>query len=271
MVYVVSYDHGGLVLWGYEHFLQHLRDTLGWLDRHPKLKMGLDNEAWTYDWLAENRPAVLAELRQALQHYQGRFGIATCTYGQPLAAFLLEESNIRQIALGIETTRACLGYEVSVYAFSEHAAFPQLPQVLAGLGIRRALLRSHFLMYGYCPGYDLPIAWWEAPDGSRVACVPTYVHQERQVADHRAQPPGPFGLTTEDTWILTRLPEQHLAGLAGRPSAAASPTFSRSWPRGWTTAASSARSWSANWMLVTTTAGPLWSKSLRSSRSRQQR
>jgi len=206
MVYVVSYDHGGLVLWGYEHFLQHLRDTLGWLDRHPKLKMGLDNEAWTYDWLAENRPAVLAELRQALQHYQGRFGIATCTYGQPLAAFLLEESNIRQIALGIETTRACLGYEVSVYAFSEHAAFPQLPQVLAGLGIRRALLRSHFLMYGYCPGYDLPIAWWEAPDGSRVACVPTYVHQERQVADHRAQPPGPFGLTTEDTWILTRYP-----------------------------------------------------------------
>ncbi|HEY8744315.1 MAG TPA: hypothetical protein VIU62_14560, partial [Chloroflexota bacterium] len=145
--YVVSYDHGGLVLWGYEHFLQHLRDTLGWLERHPKLKMGMDNEAWTYDWLAENRPAVLAELRQALQRYHGRFGIATCTYGQPLAAFLLEESNIRQIALGIETTSAHLGYEVSVYAFSEHAAFPQLPQVLAGLGIRRALLRTHYLMY----------------------------------------------------------------------------------------------------------------------------
>jgi alpha-mannosidase len=205
-VYIVSYDHGGLVLWGYEHFLQHLRDTLGWLDRHPKLKMGLDNEAWTYDWLAENRPAVLAELREALQRYRGRFGIATCTYGQPLAAFLLEESNIRQIALGLETTSERLGYDVSVYAFSEHAAFPQLPQVLTGLGIRRALLRTHYLMYGYCPGYDLPIAWWQAPDGTRVACVPTYKHQERQAPEHQAQPPGPFGLTTEDTWILTRYP-----------------------------------------------------------------
>jgi len=45
---------------------------------------------------------VLEELRQALRRYTGRFGIATCTYGQPLAAFLLDESNIRQIALGLQ-------------------------------------------------------------------------------------------------------------------------------------------------------------------------
>jgi len=43
--YVVSYDHGGLVLWGYEHFLQHLRDTLGWLERHPKLTFILGESA----------------------------------------------------------------------------------------------------------------------------------------------------------------------------------------------------------------------------------
>src|SRR5512133_1675984 len=101
--YIVSYDHGGLVLWGYDHFITHLRDLLGWMDRHPRFKSGLDNEAWMYDWLAENQPAVLQEMRHALQQYRGRLGIATCTYGQPLAAFLLEESNIRQIQLGLET------------------------------------------------------------------------------------------------------------------------------------------------------------------------
>jgi glycosyl hydrolase family 38 len=204
--YVVSYDHGGLVLWGYEHFLQHFRDLRGWLNRHPRLEMGLDNEAWMYDWLAENQPTVLEEIRQALAQYAGRLGIGTCTYGQPLAASLLEESSIRQIAYGLETVRERLGCEVSVYSWSEHAAFAQLPQVLAGFGLRGVLMRTHFLMYGFCPGYDAPIVGWEGPDGSRVACVPTYPRQERQVPSHRAHPPGPFGLTTEDTWILTRYP-----------------------------------------------------------------
>lgn len=204
--YIVSYDHGGLVLWGYDHFVRHLREMLGWLDRYPELKMGLDNEAWMYDWLAENQPAVLAELRAALEKYSGRLGIATCTYGQPLAHYILEESNIRQIALGIETVRERLGYEVSIYSFSEHAAFPQVPQIASGLGLTGALMRTHYLMYGFCPGYDLPVAWWEAPDSTRIACVPTYVHQERQAPGHKAHPPGPYGLTTEDTWILTRYP-----------------------------------------------------------------
>jgi len=204
--YVVSYDHGGLVLWGYDHFLENFRALLGWLDRHPKLRMGLDNEAWMYDWLAENQPAVLAEMRQALETYRGRLVVGTCNYGQPLAAWLTEESNLRQIAFGLSTVRERLGYEVSIYSWSEHAGFSQLPQILAGFGLRGVLMRTHYLMYGYCPGYDLPVAWWQSQDGSRVACVPTYVHQERPVPSHRAHPPGPFGLTTEDTWVLTRYP-----------------------------------------------------------------
>lgn len=206
--FVVSYDHGGLVLWGYDHFLEHFRQLLGWLDRHPKLRMGLDNEAWMYDWLAENQPAVLTEIRQALDQYRGRLAIGSCNYGQPLAAFLTEESNVRQIGYGLAAVRERLGYDVSIYSWSEHAGFEQLPQILAGFGLRGVLMRTHYYMYGYCPGYDWPIAWWQAPDGSRIRCVPTYVNQERQVPSHRAHPPGPFGLTTEDTWILTRYPSR---------------------------------------------------------------
>ena len=204
--YVVSYDHGGLVLWGYDHFLEHFRELNGWLDRHPKLRMGLDNEAWMYDWLADNQPAVLVEMRDALRKYRGRLAIGSCNYGQPLAAWLTEESNIRQIGFALETVHERLGSDLSIYSWSEHAGFAQLPQILSGFGFRGVLMRTHYLMYGYCPGYNLPVAWWQAPDGSRVACVPTYEHEERQVPSHRAQPPGPFGLTTEDDWILTRYP-----------------------------------------------------------------
>ncbi|MGC8885756.1 MAG: hypothetical protein ACP5MG_01195 [Verrucomicrobiia bacterium] len=206
--YVLSYDHGGVVLWGYEHFIQNFRTLLEWFDRHPKLKMGLDNEAWMYDWLAENQPAILAEIKNALQKYKGRLAIGSCNYGQPLAAFILDESNIRQILYAVDTVKKQLDYDVKYYSWSEHAGFPQLAQILTSAGFKGVLMRTHFMMYGYCPGYDLPIVLWQAPDGSAIPCVPTYVNQERQIPNYSAQPPGPYGLTTEDTWILTRYPSK---------------------------------------------------------------
>ena len=60
-LYLLTYDHGGLVLWGREHFAAHLRSAVSWLDRYPSFKIGLDNEAYTYDRLAEEDPALLEE------------------------------------------------------------------------------------------------------------------------------------------------------------------------------------------------------------------
>lgn len=80
-LYLLTYDHGGLVLWGRDHFLQYLRSAVEWLDRYPSFKIGLDNEAHTYDQLADEAPEVLEEIRGYLRKYQGRFGIGTCTYG----------------------------------------------------------------------------------------------------------------------------------------------------------------------------------------------
>ena len=78
-LYLLTYDHGGLVLWGREHFAEHLRSAVSWLDRYPSFKIGLDNEAYTYDRLAEEDPAVLEDIRRYLRSYPGRFGIGTCT------------------------------------------------------------------------------------------------------------------------------------------------------------------------------------------------
>ena len=194
-LYLLTYDHGGLVLWGIDHMAARLRDALAWLDRYPGFKIGMENEAYTYDVLAARDPKLLAEIRAALQRYKGRLGIGTCTYGQPLSTFINEESNIRQIAYGLEADRVHFGCSPETYLMSEHAMHSQLPQILAGFGFRSAIMRTHYMMYGYNPTFDAAVGWWTGPDGSRIATVPTY-------KDEGAE----FGRTTTDNWILTRCP-----------------------------------------------------------------
>ncbi|OHB64438.1 MAG: hypothetical protein A2Y77_10545 [Planctomycetes bacterium RBG_13_62_9] len=194
-LYLLTYDHGGLVLWGREHFVKYLRSAGEWLDRYPSFKIGLDNEAYTYDRLAEQDPAVLEEIRAYLGKYRGRFGIGTCTYGQPLSVFINEESNLRQIEYALAADRKYFGSAPDVYLMSEHAMHAQIPQILKGFGFRGAIMRTHYMMYGYNPTFDAAIGWWVGLDGSRVAAVPTYKGEGAQ-----------FGRTTVDNWILTRYP-----------------------------------------------------------------
>jgi alpha-mannosidase len=194
-MYMLTYDHGGLVLWGTEHFTKYLRDAVAWLDRYPGFKIGLDNEAYTYDFLSQHDTVLLSELRGYMEHYKGRFGIGTCTYGQPLSQFINEESNIRQIGYAIETDQSVFHYRPSVYLMSEHAMHSQIPQILKGFEFKGAIMRTHFMMYGYNPTYDSPSGWWVGLDGSRMRTVPTY----------KGEGSG-FGWVTEDNLILTRYP-----------------------------------------------------------------
>jgi alpha-mannosidase len=200
-LYLVTYDHGGVILWGAAHFLDRLRDAISWLKRYPHFKIGLDNETYLYDYLAEHEPAALEELRGYLQRFPRRFGIGTCTYGQPLSCFINEESNIRQLQYGIETARRRLGRAPEIYLMSEHAMHSQLPQILRGLGFRAAIMRTHFMMYGYNPTFDVPYGWWIGLDGSRIPAVPTYPGEGAE-----------FGATTYDNWVLTRCPGPECRG-----------------------------------------------------------
>jgi alpha-mannosidase len=109
-----------------------------------------------------------------LRKYKGRFGIGTCTYGQPLIQFVSEESNIRQIGYALETDRRLLGVAPPIYIMSEHAMHSQIPQIAAGFGFAGAIMRTHFMMYGYNPTFDAAIGWWIGADGSRIATIPTY-------------------------------------------------------------------------------------------------
>jgi hypothetical protein len=194
-LYLLTYDHGGAVGWGTKSFMKTLRSAVAWLERYPSFKIGLDNEAYTYDFLAENEPDHLNELRGYLKRFHGRFGVGTATYGQPLSCFINEESNVRQLMYARETNSRVLGTVPPVYAMSEHAMNAQLPQLLLGFGIAGALMRTHFQMYGYNPTFDAPVGWWVGLDGSRIPTVPTYKGEGAE-----------FGKTTEDNWILTRYP-----------------------------------------------------------------
>jgi alpha-mannosidase len=195
--YMLTYDHGGLILWGSEHFTERLRNAISWLDKYKSFKIGLDNEAYIYDYFGENEPAVIDELKGYLSKYKDRFGIGSSTYGQPLSQFISDEANIRQIAYALKAEQKYFNYRPPVYLMSEHAMHSQIPQILNGFGYDGAIMRTHFMMYGYNPTFDVPIGWWKGADGSKIAAIPTYPGEGAQ-----------FFKTTVDTWILTRYPSK---------------------------------------------------------------
>ncbi len=194
-LFLLTYDHGGLILWGVEHFAERLRNAIEWLDKYSHFKIGLENEAFAYDALAENDRSLLDEIREYRRKYAGRFEIGSCTYGQPLSTFINEESNIRQIGYAIQTNLKHFGYTPSIYLMSEHAMHSQIPQIIKGFGFIGAIMRTHFMMYGYNPTFDTSYGWWVGVDGTRIPAVPTYPGEGAQ-----------FGITTMDNWFLTRYP-----------------------------------------------------------------
>ena len=173
-VYAATYDHIGIILWGLAQFEKHLAIELDRLERHPDFSLGWDHEAFTYDYLAEHAPHVLEKLKGGLARFAGRLGIGSCTYGQPLSAFIDGESNIRQLTLALDAVEQRLGRTVAVYLMSEHAFHAQLPQLLVGCGFTGAVLRTHFMMYGHNPELDAAVCWWRGADGSRIIALPTY-------------------------------------------------------------------------------------------------
>ena len=195
--YMLTYDHGGLILWGEEHFRERLQNAVDWLNKYPSFKIGLDNEAQIYDYFAEHNTGILNELKQYLNQYKGRLGIGSCTYGQPLSVFISDESNIRQIYYALEAGQKWLNYRPPIYLMSEHAMHSQIPQIIKGFGFDGAIMRTHFMMYGYNPTFNFPIGQWIGLDGSRIPTVPTYTNEG-----------AAFGKTTVDTWILTRYPSK---------------------------------------------------------------
>ncbi len=193
-LYILTYDHGGYVLWK-DRVKPRLKDILVWMEKYPKLRIGLDYESFTFDIFEEEDPEINELVKELLEKYPDRIGLGATTYGQPLALTISEESNVRQLVYAIRTNLRQFGKTPNVYCISEFALHNQTPQLIKKCGYDAAILRSHVMGYGYTKTFDSPWGKWKGKDGTVVPAVPTYDKMGRG-----------FNCTTVDNWILTRWP-----------------------------------------------------------------
>ena len=193
-LYILTYDHGGYVLWK-DRVKPRLKDILVWLEKYPKLRIGLDYESFTFDIFEDEDPEINELVKTLLEKYPDRAALGATTYGQPLALTISEESNVRQLVYAIRTNLRHFGKTPGVYCISEFALHNQTPQLIKKCGYDAAVLRSHVMGYGYTKTFDSPWGKWKGKDGTTVPAVPTYDKMGRG-----------FNCTTVDNWILTRWP-----------------------------------------------------------------
>lgn len=194
-LYILTYDHGGYVLWEKE-VKPRLKELFQWMEKYPKLRIGLDYESFTFDEFSRCDPEVVKLTKELLEKYPDRVGLGATTYGQPLSLYISEESNIRQLTYAIKTNLRYFGKTPDVYSISEFALNNQSPQMLKLCGYKACLLRSHVMGYGYTKTFDVPWGMWVGKDKSGIPAVPVYDGQGRG-----------YNCTTLDNWILSRWPD----------------------------------------------------------------
>ncbi len=194
-LYILTYDHGGYVLWA-DRVKPRLKDIREWMEKYPRLRIGLDYESFTFDEFMREDPEVVTMVGELLRDFPDRIGLGATTYGQPLSLYISEESNVRQLSLAVKTNLHYFGVTPDVYCISEFALNNQSPQMLKKSGYKAAILRSHVMGYGYTKTFDVPWGTWVGKDGTGIPSVPVYHGQGRG-----------YNCTTLDNWILSRWPD----------------------------------------------------------------
>ena len=153
----------------------------------------------------------MARLAQAVQ--AGAIEVVNGTYGQPLSLTVSGEAMVRHFYYGLRAIEEAMGARVESFLSQEPLFFPQMPQVLAGFGFQRAVLRTHWAPFGSDPGVDATVVRWRGPDGSEMPTVPRYAFTDYGWLrpDHRGLEKG--GLTGAD---LARWGRDQLDGLRRR-------------------------------------------------------
>ena len=193
-MYIMTYDHGGFVLWQ-DKVSRQLKQAIEWLEKYPDFKIGLDYEAFTFDEMAQTAPEIMQIIAENLKKHPGRFGLGSTTYGQPLSLFISEESNVRQLTYAIRSNLKHFGQTPPVYCISEFALNNQSPQLLKLAGFTAAIMRTHVMNYGYQRDFDSAYGNWIGRDGTAIPAIPSYIGEGVG-----------FCNTTLDNWIITRWP-----------------------------------------------------------------
>lgn len=153
-------------LWGYDVLPGSVRDMIR-LCEEAGVKGCVNFDGIGYEKLASEDPSSFALLKQAIQ--KGQIEIVGASYGQPYGLFHGGESNIRQRVYGIRTAMRLFGVRPRTFWEEEFDFFPQLPQMLSGVGIRNASLYFQWTWHTpEVPREDVPVVQWEGVDGSQL-------------------------------------------------------------------------------------------------------
>lgn len=157
-------------LWGYQVMPNSTRDMLHFCEE-TGAKGNVNFEGIGYEKMAVEAPEALTELRDAIA--RGQIEVVGSSYGQPYGLFHGGESNVRQRIYGVRTAIRVLGVRPRTFWEEEFDFFPQLPQMLSGVGFRYASLFFQWTWHTpEVPRETLPAIWWEGIDGSRLLTAP---------------------------------------------------------------------------------------------------
>lgn len=157
-------------LWGYSTLSSSVDDMLRLMEQSGT-KGHINFDGIGYEKLAVQNPETVTRLRSAIQ--SGSVEVVGASYGQPYGLFHGGESNIRQRIYGARTVRRLFGVWPRTFWEEEFDFFPQLPQILKGVGFQYASLFFQWTWHTpHVPKEKLPAIWWEGQDGSRLLTSP---------------------------------------------------------------------------------------------------
>lgn len=153
-------------LWGYHVLPGSVRDMIKFC-RETGAKGCVNFDGIGYEKLAAENPVALAELRTAVQ--EAWIEPVGCSYGQPYGQFHGGESNVRQRVYGVRAVQRLLGVRPRTFWEEEFDFFPQLPQILTGVGFTGSSLFFQWTWHTpEVPFEPDSVVWWEGLDGSRL-------------------------------------------------------------------------------------------------------
>lgn len=153
-------------LWGYHVMPGSVRDMLAFCQA-TGAKGNVNFDGIGYEKLAVEAPDALAALRSALA--SGQLEVVGGSYGQPYGLFHGGEANVRQRVYGVRTITRLLSVRPKTFWEEEFDFFPQLPQLLCGVGFEYGSLFFQWTWHTpVVPEETAPAIWWEGQDGSRL-------------------------------------------------------------------------------------------------------
>ncbi|MDR1722526.1 MAG: hypothetical protein LBR84_01125 [Tannerella sp.] len=124
----------------------------------------MSTSAQFYQWVADNDPAMLEEIKQRIA--EGQWAVVGGWWIEPDMNIPSGEAMVRQGLYGQRTLRKLLGQTATVAANPDSFGHPStLPQIISLQG-----MKNYVFMRPQASEKTIPadLFWWEAPDGTRV-------------------------------------------------------------------------------------------------------